>query len=80
MITVTKTKTNHTEPNFELSILTNKPDHMTELLEVTRKMTTYFKRSFKHNKPNYNDNNTPNTSTNHHNNYHSDKHKNKPQK
>ena len=41
-------------------------------------MTKYFKRSFKHNKPDYNDNSNPITSTNHHNNFHSDKHKHKP--
>ena len=39
----------HIEPNLQLSVLTNKPDKMAELLEATRKMTTYFKWSLKHN-------------------------------
>ena len=35
----------HIEPNLQLSVSTNKPDQMTELLEATRKMKTYFKRT-----------------------------------
>ena len=31
----------HNKPNLKLSISTNKPDHMAELLEATRKMTKY---------------------------------------
>ena len=42
-------KINHyTEPNLQLSVLTNKPDQMAELLEATKKMMKYFKRSLKH--------------------------------
>ena len=51
---------------------------MAELLETTRKMTKYFNRSCKKNKPHHNNNNNPTTSTNHHNNSHSDKHKHRP--
>ena len=39
----------HTEPNLQHSVLTNKPDQMAELLEATRKMTKYFIWSLKHN-------------------------------
>ena len=62
----------HTEPNIQLPVLTNKPDQMAELLETTRKMTKYFKRSLKHNSLYYNNtsNHQSNTSTSH-----SDKHK-----
>ena len=42
-------------------------------------MTKYFKRSFKHNKPQSNDNSNPTTSTNHCNTSLSDKHKHKQQ-
>ena len=34
--------TNHTKPNLQLSISTNKPDYMAELLEATRKMKKIF--------------------------------------
>ena len=36
----------HIKPNLQLSISTNKPDHMDELLKATRKMTKYFKKSY----------------------------------
>ena len=45
------------------------------MLNATRKMTKYFKRSVKHNKPQCNDNSNTTTGTNHHNNVHSHKHK-----
>ena len=51
---------------------------MAELLEATRKMTKYFKRSYKHNKPHPNDNSNCHTSTNHYSNSQSDRHKHKP--
>ena len=62
----------HTEPNLQLSVLSSKPDQMAELLEATRKMTTYFKRSVKHNSshPNKTSNYQSNTSV-----PHADKHK-----
>ena len=69
---------NHTEPNAQLSISTNKLDHMAELLEATRKMTKYFKRLYKHNKLHSTDNSNCQTSTNHYNNSHSGRHKHKP--
>ena len=47
---------NHTKPNLQLSISTNKPHDMAELLEATRKMTKHFKRSYKHRKPHLSDN------------------------
>ena len=34
---------NYNEPNLKLYISTNKTDHMTELLEASKKMTKYFK-------------------------------------
>ena len=48
---------------------------MAELLEATRKMTKYFKRSHKHSKPHPSDNNNCHISTNHYSTSHSDKHK-----
>ena len=68
---------NYTKPNLQLSVSTNKPDHMAELLEPTRKMTKYLKKSFKHNKPHSIVNSNPTRSTNH-NSSHSDKHKQTP--
>ena len=38
----------YTEPNLQLSVLTNKPDQVAEPLEATKKMMKYFKRSLKH--------------------------------
>ena len=55
----------------ELKIIegsTNQSDHIAEMLSATRKMTKYFRKSVKHNKPQCNDNIT--TGTNHHNNAH----------
>ena len=40
----------HYDPNVQLSVSTSKPDHITKLLEATKKMTKYFKKSYKHNK------------------------------
>ena len=65
----------HTKPKLQLSISTNKPDHMAELMEVTRKMTKYFKRQYKHNKPHLSDDSNCHMSTNHCSTFHSDKHK-----
>ena len=36
----------HNDPNVQLSISTSNPDHMAELLEATRKMTRYSKKSY----------------------------------
>ena len=46
---------------LQLSVSTSKPDHISELLEVTRKMTRYFKKSYKNGKSHHanNDNNHP---------------------
>ena len=57
---------NCTEPNLQLSVSTNRPDHIAELLQAEGKMTIYLKRLFKHNKPQSIDNNNPIASTNHH--------------
>ena len=72
-VALNRHKINHyTKPNLQLSVLTNKPDQMVELLEATRKMMKYFKRSLKHNPshPNNTSNLQRKTSTSH-----SDKHK-----
>ena len=69
---------NHTEPNLQLSILTNKPDHIAELLKATIKMTKYFKRSYKQSKPHLSDNSDSHINTKHYSTSHSDKHKCKP--
>ena len=66
---------NYTEPNLQLSVSTNKPHHMAKLLDATRKMTKYFIKLVKHNKPQCNENSNSTTGTNHHNNAHSHKHK-----
>ena len=39
---------NYTESNLQLAVSTNKPDQMADLLEATRQMTQYFKKSIKH--------------------------------
>ena len=51
---------------------------MVELLEATRKMTKYFKRSYKHSKSQPSDSSNCHTSTIHYSNSHSDRHKCKP--
>ena len=65
----------HIEPNLQMSISTNKHDYMDELLEATRKMTKYFKRSYKHNKSCPIDNGSHPLNINHYSTPHSDKHK-----
>ena len=65
----------HIKPNLQLSASNKKPDHMAELLEATRKMTKYFKRSYKHSKSPPNDNGSCHISTNHYITPQSDKHK-----
>ena len=65
---------NYTEPHLQLSVSANKPDHMAELLEATKKMAKYFKKSIKH-MPNYNKNNDH--YQNKANSSHADKHKHK---
>ena len=45
----------HNNPNVQLPpVSTSKPDHMTKLLEATKKMTKYFEKSYKHNKTHHN--------------------------
>ena len=40
--------THYTKPNLQLLVSTNKSDQMAKLLEPTKKMKKYFKRSLKH--------------------------------
>ena len=40
----------HNDPALQLSVSTTKPDHISEHLEVTRKMTRYFKKIYKNGK------------------------------
>ena len=51
----------HNDPALQLSVSTSKPDHISELIEATRKMTRYFKKLYKNSKSHYvnNDNNHP---------------------
>ena len=39
---------NYTEPDLQLSVSTNKLEQMAELLEATKQIMKYFKRSLKH--------------------------------
>ena len=54
----------HNDPNVQLSDSTCKLDHITELLEATKKMTKYFKKSYKHNKTHHDGTNNHHPSTN----------------
>ena len=65
----------HIKPNLQLTISTSKLDYMAELLEATRKMTKYFKKSYKHSKSHPSDNDIHCLSTNNYSSPHSDKHK-----
>ena len=65
----------HNDPNLQLAISTSKPDYMVELLEATRKMTRYFKKSYKHSKTHPSGTDSQHPSTNHYNKVHLDKHK-----
>ena len=47
----------HNDPNLQLCISKSKPDHIEELLETTKKMTRYFKKSYKSNKSQHTNNN-----------------------
>ena len=67
--------TGNNDPNVQLSISTSKLDHTVEMLEATKKMTRYFKKSYKHNKPHFNNTDSQHPSTKHYNATHSDKHK-----
>ena len=64
-----------TEPNLKLSVLTNKQDQMCDMLEATKKMMKYFKRSLNHipSHPNNTDHHQSSTNTSH-----SNKHKCNP--
>ena len=52
-----------------------KPDHIAELLEATRKMTNYFKKSYEHYKSQHNSTDSHHPSTGHNKAIHSDEHK-----
>ena len=65
----------HNDPNVQLSVFISKPDHIAELLEATKKMASYFKKSYKHNETHHNSTDSHHPSTNHYNTTHSDKHK-----
>ena len=65
----------HNDPNVQLSVSISKLDHIAELLEATKKVTKYLKRSYKHNKKHHNNTGSLHPSTNHYNITHSDKHK-----
>ena len=55
------------DPNVKLSISTGKPDNIAEILEATKKMTRYFKKSCKHNKTHHNNTYSHHPSTSHYN-------------
>ena len=57
----------HNDPNVQLTV--------SELLEATKKMTKYFKKSCNDNKTHHNNTDSHHPSTNHYNATHSDKHK-----
>ena len=63
---------------MQLSVFTSGLDHIAELLEATKKITRYFKQSYKHNKTHHSATDSHHASTNH-NTTHSDKHKCKSQ-
>ena len=65
----------YAEPNPQLSVSTNKPDQMSELLEIIKQMTKYFKRLLKHTPKHNNNNDYYQDKTN---TYHSNKCKHKP--
>ena len=65
----------HNDLNLQLSVSTSKPDHIDELLETTRKMTMYFKKSYKHNKSHCTSTDSHHPSVNHNSTIHTDKHK-----
>ena len=62
---------------MQLSISKSKLDHIAELLEATRKLTWYFKRSYKHNRTLHNSTDSHHPIINHYIPTHSDKHKSK---
>ena len=70
----------HNDHNFQLFISTSKPDHIAELLEATKKMTVYFKKSYKHKKSYHTSIDSHHPSTNHNSAIHSDRHKCKSHK
>ena len=63
------------DPDVQLSISTSKLDNIAELLEATRKMTKYFKTSYKHNKTHHSNTDSHHPSTNHNNTINSNKYK-----
>ena len=65
----------HNDPQLQLSICTIKLNHIAELIEATRKMTRYFKKSYKHNKSHHTSTNSHHPSTNHNSSMHSSKYK-----
>ena len=47
----------HDDPNVQLSVSTSKPDYISELLEATKEITRYFKKSYKNSKSHHVNNN-----------------------
>ena len=64
----------HNDPNLKCSVSTSKADHISELLEATKKMTKYFKWSYKNNKSHQVDNDKSYTHIPQHGSPHPDKH------
>ena len=58
-----------------MTVSTSKPDHVDELLEATRKMTRYFKKSYRQNRSHHSTTDTQYLSTNNNNAINLNKHK-----
>ena len=65
----------HNYQNLQLSISTSKLDDIAELLEATKKMARFFKKSYKNNKSHHTSIDNHQCSTNNNSSIHSDKHK-----
>ena len=65
----------HNDPNIQLSVSTSKSDHITKLLEATKKMTKHFKKPYKYNKTHHNSTDSHHANTNQHNTTLSENHK-----
>ena len=64
----------HNDPNLQLSISRSKLDHISELLEATKKMMRYFKKSYESNNPHITNDYNNFTHTTHNSSLHLDKH------
>ena len=53
------------DPNLQLSVSTSKLDNIAKPLEATKKMTRYFRKSYKHNKSHHTSNENHHPRTNH---------------